>query len=61
MRGRKMKLERFIMEKEPQKAFYIFPVIAYSYGSEGKALCFGWLWYIWILWISRKGKNKNGK
>jgi len=56
-----MNLERFIMEKEPQKAFYIFPIIAYSYGSEGRALCFGWLWYIWILWLSKKEKNKNGK
>ena len=54
-----MKIERFIMEKETQKAFYILPVIAYSYGSKGKALCFGWLWYIWILWIKVSEQKKE--
>ena len=50
-----MKIERFIQEKkEPYKAFYIFPIMAYSYGSKEKALCFGWLWYMWILWLSKK-------
>jgi len=52
----KMKLERFIQEKkDPYKAFYILPIVAYSYGSEGKALCFGWAWWICILWIFKKG------
>jgi len=42
-----MKLERFIQEKEdPYRAFYILPTIAYSYGSKGKALCFGWTWWM---------------
>ena len=54
-----MKIEKYNMKKEVQKAFYIFPIMTYGYGLKGKALCFGWLWHIWILWISKKDTTKD--
>ena len=49
-----MKFERYDQTNEKQKGVYLLPFIAFSYGILGTGIYFGWLHFIWILWLTKK-------
>ena len=52
-----MRITRFIL-KDTDKAIHFLPVVGYSYSPSIKALFFGWLILIWIVWF-KEGENED--